>query len=197
MNQAAPLAAVGQQGDLTRRSKPKHRRFRTHSFVLHASAETDAFAHSLEQELARGLRAACDMIPIGEDISQSDGFRVVVSALECYLPAMLREVHLCWKHESLDGVFHEKAVKTAARRAEIAGHCIRISDQTLTPFHVQLGHALNVDEIEWLDCRLGEVRGGVMVRIPYSRRYRIRSVSDRLHSIEWKFHIGFGDIAAR
>lgn len=104
---------------------------------------------------------------------------------------MLREVHAYWKHESLDGVFHELAVKTGSRTARIAGHCILISDQTLTPYHVQLRYAFDADEIEWFDCRLGEIRGDDMVRIPYNRS--VRSVSDRLNTIQWKFHVGFGE----
>ena len=33
-----------------------------------------------------------------------------------------------WKHESLDGVFHELAIKTASRQAEIAGFADDLSD---------------------------------------------------------------------
>lgn len=158
--------------------------------------ETDTFAHPLEQQLARSLRDACDKAPIGGDISRSDAFQVVTSALEFYLPAVLREIHACWKYESLDGVLHELAVKTGARQVEIAGLCILISDQTLTPFHVRLRYSADVDEIEWLDCRLGEVRGDTMVRVPYNAfPAGVRRVPDRLNSIEWKFHVGFGDAA--
>ena len=79
------------------------------------------------------------------------------------------------------------------------GLCILISGQTLTPYHVHLRYASNIDEIEWLDCRLGETREDVMVRVPYNSYFNrggVRSVADRLHSIEWKFHVGFGDAAA-
>ncbi|MFC1757392.1 hypothetical protein ACFL2H_01315 [Planctomycetota bacterium] len=107
---------------------------------------------------------------------------------------MLGEVHAFWKHESLDGVFHERAIKTSEGQAEIAGLCILISDQTLTPYHVQLRVAPNVEEIEWLDCRVGEIRDDTMVRIPYNAQSAgRRSVVDRLDSIDWKFHVGFGD----
>ena len=104
-------------------------------------------------------------------------------------------MHPFWKYESLDGVFTELAIKTAERQAEIAGLCILMSDQTLTSYHVRLRWASNVDEIEWLDCRLGEIRDGAMVRMPYNARRRVRwSVADRLDSIEWQFHVGFGDV---
>jgi hypothetical protein len=109
---------------------------------------------------------------------------------------MLRVVHTYWKHESLDGVFHELAKKTDSRTARIAGYCILISDQTLTPYHVHLRYAADADELEWFDCRLGEVQGDNMVRIPYNHGI-VRSVSDRLDSIQWKFHVGCGDEDAR
>ena len=158
--------------------------------------EADTFTHDLEQQLARGLRATCDTVSIGCDISQSDDLPAITSALEFYLPGVLREVHAYWKHESLDGLFHELAIKTAPRQAEIAGLCILISDQTLTPYHVQLRHAVDAEEIEWLDCRLGEIHDGAMVRVPYNSYFNrggIRSIADRLHAIEWQFHVGFGD----
>ena len=94
----------------------------------------------------------------------------------------------------MDGVFHELAIKTAACQAEIAGLCILISDQSLTPYHVRLRYASHVDEIEWLDCRLGEIREDKLYRVPYNcNRGVIRSVADRLESIEWQFHVGFGN----
>ncbi|MCA9213211.1 MAG: hypothetical protein KDB27_09110 [Planctomycetales bacterium] len=135
-------------------------------------------------------------MPVGGGISQADDFRTVASALEFYLPAVLRKVHAFWKHESLDGVFHEIATKTALRQIEIAGLCIFISDQTLAPFHIQLRFASDVDEIEWLDCRLGEIRDDVMVRVPYNVYFNHggnRAIAERLYSIEWRFHVGFGN----
>ncbi len=120
-----------------------------------------------------------------------------MSALEFYLPAVLSNVHsLSWKNESLDGVFHHLARRTGPRQVELAGLCLFISDQTLTPYHVQLRVAANVAEIEWLDLRLGESRDGVMVRTPYDpyfSRGGLRTVPERLPSIEWQFHVGFGD----
>jgi hypothetical protein len=107
---------------------------------------------------------------------------------------VLSEVHAFWKYESLDGVFHELAIKTSECQAEIAGQCILISDQSVTPYHVQLRHALNADEIEWLDLRLGELRGDQMVRIPYGSDRGKWTVAGRLCTIRWQFHVGFGDL---
>lgn len=73
------------------------------------------FTHPLERQLAFSLRVACGGLSVGDDISGSDYFRSIVSTLEFYLPAVLREVHPIWKHESLDGVFHELAVMNLRR----------------------------------------------------------------------------------
>jgi hypothetical protein len=121
-------------------------------------------------------------------------FFEIESALEYYLPAVLREVDRSWQSESLDGFFTEIAILTAPRQAQLAGYCILISDQTLTPFHIQLRVASDTDEIEWLDCKLGEIRNGTMVRIPYNAPWRQRPpIADRLQTIDWQFHVGFGN----
>jgi hypothetical protein len=127
-------------------------------------------------------------------LSDTPHLKSVCSALEHYLPAVLREVHAEWRHESLDGVFCELACKTGRREIELAGLCILISDQTLTPYHVRLRVA-EADEIEWLDCRLGEIRNGKMVRIPYGYGPASRGklwAAYRLDRIEWRYHVGFG-----
>lgn len=154
---------------------------------------------TLETRLAETLRGAIDGLAIGDTIPDSPQLQRILSALEFYLPAVLRQAHGDWKHESLDGVFCELARKTAETRAEIAGLCVLISDQTLTPYHVKWRVASERDEIEWLECMLGEVRNGGMVRIPYvspdskSHPAGKLSVAGRLDTIEWKYHVGFGN----
>ncbi|MDG2221706.1 MAG: hypothetical protein P8L85_10010 [Rubripirellula sp.] len=152
-------------------------------------------ANTLEENLSRGLRAACGHVTDRGELSQSDEFRQLTSCLEFYLPAVLREVHPFWVKESLDGLFHEVAIKTGPQQVDLAGRCILISDQTVTSYHVQLRADPAVDEIEWIDCRLGETRDDVMVRVPYDRGSglnRIPRLVDRLDSIKWRFHVGFG-----
>jgi hypothetical protein len=93
----------------------------------------------------------------------------------------------------------ELAWKSADWQAEIAGVCTLISDQTLTPYHAKLRVARDRDEIEWLECMLGEIRDGQMVRVPYGSAGTKRhsdgklSVAGRLNTIPWKYHIGFGN----
>lgn len=148
----------------------------------------------IETRLAEALRAALDGVAVGDAILDSPHLPRVLSAWEWYLPAILREAHAEWgRGESLDGVFLEDARKIGDRQAEIAGQCILISDQTLTPYHVSIRVASAANEIESLDCKLGEVRNGEMARIPYASYHPKGkySVAGRLDVIQWKYHVGF------
>lgn len=148
---------------------------------------------SLETELAVDLRALLHDVEAGGGIPDTPSLRSVLSTLEAYFPAVLREIHPEWRHESLDGVFCELGRKIGDREVEFAGLCLLITDLTLTPYHVRLRLARDTDEIEWLDCRLGEIRNGQLVRIPYNAYAGGRfSVAGRLQSIAWKYHVGFG-----
>jgi hypothetical protein len=117
--------------------------------------------------------------------------------LEAYTHAVLREVHLDWKYESFDGVWPEVAKNLGEREAEFTGLFILISDQTLTPFHIRLKIAENQHEIEIFDCKVGELRDGKMVRIPYNSVAGKKSVHTRLNSMTWKYHVGFGTTDAK
>lgn len=146
-----------------------------------------------EQELAREIRAALDGMVVGENIPDSISFRNAMRALEWFIPQLLREVHPEW-NEALDGVYPQVAVKTGENEAEIIGMCILISDQTCTPLHVRLRAAIDMNEIESLECRLGEIaRDGKMRRIPYgTNRSRDLAVVHRLNDIVWAYHFAFG-----
>jgi len=151
------------------------------------------FTSRAEAFLARELRLALADIPIGAPITDSDQFRDALSSLEYFIPEVLGEIHTEWRHESLDGIFPEIATKTNTYEVEIAGLCIIISDQTLTPIHVRLLTAPDKDEIAWLECRLGESSPQGMVRIPYGSSRGKLAVASRLDTIDWVYFVGFGD----
>jgi hypothetical protein len=99
------------------------------------------------------------------------------------------------ENESLDGWYHEVAIKTGPRQVEVAGRCILISDQTVTSYHVELRGGAAGDVVERIDCGVGETTNDVMVRVPYdggSGLNQIPPLGDRLDSIEWRFRVGFG-----
>jgi len=139
------------------------------------------------------VREACRDLPVGDPVSSSEGWDDAVRALEPYLTLLLREVSPFWKHESLDGVYCEFASKTGPLEVELWGQCILITDQTLTPYHLELRVAQEADEIEWLECRLGEVRDGKLVRVPYNEmRFFKHPISGHVRQIQWQFQVGFG-----
>ena len=152
------------------------------------------FASKAEQHLACKLRVVLAGVPIGGAVDDSQEFREVLSALEFFIPQLLRELYPEWNQESLDGVYPEIARKTNECEAEIAGLCILISDQTMTPIHVRLHASQDKDEIDWLECRLGEAGADGMIRMPYGSRWLANlAVTGRLDTIEWVYCVGFGE----
>src|SRR4029079_15732548 len=99
------------------------------------------------------LRTALAPLPIGSVIPESECLRAALCSLESYLVALLREIHVEWEHESLDGILPLTSRKTGEHEVEIVGHCILITDQSLTPIHVRLQHSSTDDEISWLEGR--------------------------------------------
>ena len=152
-------------------------------------------ATAIEERLSRHLRSVCGDLSDGADLSQASDLDEMTSSLEFFLQASLCAVDPFWRKESLDGLQHELAIKAASRQVELAGRCILMSDQTVTSYHVELRVAAALDEIEWFDCRLGELVDGTLVRLPYDRGrglIRIPTIANRLDSIKWRFHVGFG-----
>lgn len=151
-----------------------------------------------EQAIARNLRIILEPLPVGAPIEQSDEFRTVLSALEFYIPAVLREIHHEWKHESLDGVFPTFSGKMGANQALIAGTCILISDQKFTPIHLQLRVSESNDEVVWMECRLGQKENGKLKRLPYDRMHGwsdrlLLAAAEDVNAIDWYYSVGFGE----
>lgn len=116
-----------------------------------------------------------------------------MSALEYFIPQVLREIHAEWKHESLDAVFPETATKTAELEIEIIGTCIVISDQTMVPTYTWIRVSQHDDTIESMQCRLGELVGNRMKRVPYGGDSGCRiPCALRLDSVQWAYHVAFG-----
>src|SRR5439155_15185248 len=98
-----------------------------------ANSHTDRASARLAAELDRLLSG----MPVGahpEVPPSSD----VCASLELLLPRVLRPSYPDWEKESLDGIFVARATKTGSVTMELVGTCILISDQTVTPFVVDL-----------------------------------------------------------
>lgn len=120
--------------------------------------------------------------------------------LERFISEVLCEVHQEWDHESLDGIDPSSFQKTGPRSVEVIGAAILITDQTLTALAVKLQISPDLDRVSWFDCRLGESEeNGTMRRTPYERAGRnwgIANVLNRLDSIEWTYHVGYGEFVS-
>jgi hypothetical protein len=150
---------------------------------------------NIEERTAQSLRSVLDPLPPG-NIEDSERLRNFLGDLEFFLPVVLSEVYLHWKHESLDGLLPEVSRKISTREGEFIGMCILMDDQSLVPYHVRLRVSPLRDVIEWMECKLGESgsgRGG-MVRSPdqYSEK-RIFTMLSRPEMIDWAFKAMFGD----
>lgn len=151
----------------------------------------------LEENLARALREALRTIAIDAEIERSDDFqRGILVALECFIPQILTERHGEWKGESLDGILPFQMRKIGAGAAEIIGHTILISDQTVVPIHLRLQASTGFDEISWLECRIGERQGAKMKRVPYQHFLPILSqledIAGNVDAIDWSYAVTFG-----
>jgi hypothetical protein len=124
----------------------------------------------------------------------TDDLACKLGGLETFLLEVLREVHPEWEGESLDGILPIIARKTGPREAEILGHCILITDQTVVPFHLRLQVDADQDEICWLELRLGKAENGKMVRTPYDGNWKnkhLQSVPEQSNRT-WAYAVTFG-----
>jgi hypothetical protein len=152
---------------------------------------------SPERRTARAIRALLEGVESGCSLAQTMQMLVVLGGLEHLLPSVLSEIHPYWKGESLDGFFLADTKKLDYDKAELRGVCILISDQSITPFHVQMQLSASADELDWLECRLGK-RGdgaGGMERIPWSKwsGHSYAVLQDSLKPIEWAYAVTFGE----
>jgi hypothetical protein len=151
---------------------------------------------SAELRIALGLRSILSHLDEGAAIEDSVRFRDVQAAFEYFVPATLAEPHPEWRNESLDGFYFHLARKTADLEAEFFGSCILISDQSLTPIHLRLQISDRINEVSWLECRLGEAGPHGMIRTNWSTK-KVTAMRLRLQDltpgdIEWVYQITFG-----
>ena len=112
-------------------------------------------AFQFASELAHEIRS----VLIGEDFSVPPSSDLCAS-MELFLPKLLRIKHAEWERESLDGIYVARAVRTDELAAEFLGTSILISDQTVTPFIVNLRLMPAANSFQSVQIRLGEAGGG-------------------------------------
>jgi hypothetical protein len=141
--------------------------------------------------LAASQFAAClNGRAVGESLAL-DSSSDLCNTLELLIPAALRRSHPEWATESIDGFFFSSAVKSYDESAELVGTCILISDQTVTPFvlDVALGDA---ETFRSFRIRLGEAGNGPLgISGPKctsdAAREMLRTLNARLDRIAWTY----------
>jgi hypothetical protein len=114
--------------------------------------------------------------------------------MELFIPGVLRQRYPEWEKESLDGIFVARATKTSSAAAELMGTCILISDQTVTPFLVdlELSQKAELDGVTAIRVMLGEPGSGPLgisgppCNSPDAQRL-LMSLVDRIDKVAWSY----------
>jgi hypothetical protein len=113
--------------------------------------------------------------------------------LELLIPKLLRRDHSEWKYESIDGFYFSTALKTAADSCSLAGMCILITDQTITPLALDMS-LTDSATFKSLRVRLGEAGGGRLgisgpVCTSPAAKAMLASLDHRLASVKWVYDV--------
>lgn len=95
-----------------------------------------------------------ERVPVGSPLP-IESSSALCDILELLVPDILRRSYVEWQKESIDGFFFSSTAKTDDLSAELSGTCILISDQTVTPFALDI-RLSDRRRVETLRIRLGE-----------------------------------------
>lgn len=157
------------------------------------TSDDNQYGRGLETQLATELDTLLRDLPVGGTLIVPASAEVCYS-LELVLPQVLRARYPEWATESLDGIFVARATKTGKGSVEFVGTCILISDQTITPFLVELRLSPAADAISSIRLMLGEPGGG-RLRIsgpPCNSRDADRLLAlliSRLDAVDWVYTV--------
>ena len=150
-----------------------------------------------EEIVSRSLRGILAALPAGGLIQRDERFNDVLSALEYFVPEVLAEIHHEWRREGLDGVLPLRARKVSELAAELVGHCILISDQTVVPVHLRLQIAPGEDKVSWLELRLGQRGERGIVRTPYdalpASGKLLQVLENSENHLDWAYQVTYGE----
>lgn len=138
-------------------------------------------------------------VPLNSESWTSGAFREVLSALEFFIPEVLRGKYDEWRYESLDGIYPARVRRSGNREVEIVGICCLISDQTLTPLRLKIELSQTNAHIAWMECLLGEHTAEGMRRVPYSASVvntKMLHVLKRLDTIDWYYDVEYDERSA-
>jgi hypothetical protein len=148
---------------------------------------------SLEAKVASELSALMKDGAIGTEFPVASN-AAVCYALELFLPALLRARFAEWQRESLDGFGIASARKVGPSAVELAGICILISDQTVTPFCAHFVVSPDSSSISAYRVRVGEAGHGPLgISGPdcnsRGARRLLDSLMARMESVCWVYAV--------
>lgn len=133
-----------------------------------------------------------EQVPVGGsfEIDRSD---VLCDVLEFLVPEILREEHVEWQEESIDGFFFSRAERVGELSVGLLGTCILISDQRVTPFAltIKLTKDLRTEELR---VQIGELGGG-RLRISgptvdsRAAEELLGGLNARVGTLEWSYDV--------
>jgi hypothetical protein len=133
-----------------------------------------------------------DGVAVGSPLSVDSGSDLG-DTLELFIPELLRRNHGEWEKESIDGFFFSSALKTRELSARLMGTCILISDQTVTPFSLELSLS-QAGTLRSVRVRLGEPGAGALgisgpaVNSPAARKVLL-DLMGRIDRVDWAYDI--------
>lgn len=146
----------------------------------------------LERLAAEGVAALLRPARVGSSVA-IDPANDLCDILELLVPELLRQCHPEWVSESIDGFFFSVALKTDEMALELAGTCILISDQSVTPFSFSICLA-NSQKFRIFRIRLGEAgRGNLGISGPdcnsTAALVMLHGLEARLEGVKWVYDV--------
>lgn len=153
--------------------------------MAHPSPDVLRLARILGQRTGAAIRD----VPEGSALEAS--LQDLLSALERFIPSLLRETFPEWWDESLDGFLLSKAEKVAVHRASLSGLAIVISDQSVTPFRADLTTSHDSLLLR-AEISVGEAGGGSLgISGPgcntKAASTMLAGIPNRLESVDWTY----------
>ena len=148
---------------------------------------------SLESRIATEVTALVAGVPVGTEFTVLPS-EEICSSLEYFLPELLSRRYSKWRWESLDGIYVGCARKTGPSAIQLVGICILISDQTMTPFFVELASSPSGESIASFRVCLGEPgRGPLGISGPEWNSHQadelLIGLPTRLDRVDWSYTI--------
>lgn len=138
------------------------------------------------------IRDATKHLDIGNAISESNNLQNILSGLERLIPSFLSQEYEFWKHESLDGIFPLKVLKTDINELYLIGMCVLISDQTMIPVCLKIKTEINSDTINTFICKVGENVNNNLFKFTYSsNEWEKKLYTLNENTVKWYYEIEF------